>query len=63
VPNENPPATSPEIVAVCVFHGPDRRLVGLYATKAEADQVAAKVKGGFVLPPKSAWAGKQEAHA
>jgi hypothetical protein len=33
-------------------------LVGLYATKKEVDEAAAKVKGGFVLPPNSAWPGK-----
>jgi hypothetical protein len=34
-----------------------RTLLGLYATKAEADAAAAKVEGAFVLPPRSAWAG------
>jgi len=40
-----------------------RTLLGLYPTKAEADEAAAKIKGSFVLPPKAAWAGKEEAHA
>jgi hypothetical protein len=39
------------------LHAKGGTLVGLYATKQEADEAAAKVKGGFVLPPKSAWAG------
>ena len=34
-----------------------RTLLGLYATMAEAEAAAAKVKGSFVLPPRSAWAG------
>jgi hypothetical protein len=55
--------------SVVVFHGAGlgsigrcakgRTLVGLYATKAEADEAAAKVKGGFVLPPRNAWPGRQ----
>jgi len=36
-----------------------RTLAGLYATKAAAHESAAKLKGGFVLPPRNAWAGRQ----
>jgi hypothetical protein len=43
--------------SVVVF-SPVRVLVGLYATKAEADAVAQKGGGRFVLPPRNAWAGK-----
>jgi hypothetical protein len=35
-----------------------RTLLGLYATKVDADAAAAKVKGAFVLPPRAAWGGK-----
>jgi hypothetical protein len=44
--------------SVVVFHGKGRGLVGLYATKAEADAVAQKGHQRFVLPPAAAWAGK-----
>jgi hypothetical protein len=44
--------------SVVVFH-PKPGLVGLYQTKAEADAIAQKGHGRFVLPPKNSWAGKE----
>jgi hypothetical protein len=41
-----------------LWSGEGRGLVGLYATKAEADAVAQKGHQRFVLPPAAAWAGK-----
>jgi hypothetical protein len=49
----------PTLWAVVVVHEKGRGLVGLYPTKAEADAVAQKGHQRFVLPPKTAWAGKE----
>jgi hypothetical protein len=48
--------------SIVIFHGKERGLIGLYATKALADDAVKRVKGGFVLPPREAWKGT-EAHA
>jgi hypothetical protein len=63
----------PRLWSVVRFHGAgrsvrglcinSRTLLSLHSTKAEADEAAAKVKGAFVLPPKSALAGKESALA
>jgi hypothetical protein len=45
--------------SVVVFH-PVGVLVGLYQTKTEADAIAQKGHGRFVLPPRNAWSGKTE---
>jgi hypothetical protein len=50
----------PRLWSVVVFHGEGRGLVGLYQTKAEADAIARKGRGRFVLPPRNAWAGKTD---
>jgi hypothetical protein len=44
--------------SVVVFE-PKPSLVGLYQTKAEADAIAQKGHGRFVLPPVRAWGGQE----
>jgi hypothetical protein len=72
--SNDPEVRTPKVEAhptkwsVVLFHGAGLGVIGQYAkgctlvghydTKAEADAEAAKVKGGFVLPPRNAWAGK-----
>jgi hypothetical protein len=60
-PSKTKPARTikahPRLWSVVVFY-PKPGLVGLYQTKAEADAMAQKGHGRFVLPPINAWAGK-----
>jgi hypothetical protein len=61
----------PTLWAVVRFHGAGlgttglnvegKTLLGLYQFKRHAEEEAAKVKGGFVLPPLNAWGGKESA--
>jgi len=47
----------PRLWSVVVFHGKDRRRVGLYGTKAQAEAAALGLRT-FVLPPRDVWAGR-----
>lgn len=44
--------------SVVVFNPKAWQLIGLYRTKAEADEIARKGTQRFVLPPVDAWGGK-----